>query len=89
MFFVYVLYSFFDKKLYIGYTPDDVYRRLEKHLAKMVAATKYRLPLKLIFYEVYFTRKDALRREKYFKTSSGKRALKFMLRETFNNLREE
>ena len=89
MFFVYVLYSFFDKKLYIGYTPDDVYRRFEKHLAKEVDATKYRLPLKLVFYEVYFNREDAVRREKYFKTTDGKRALKFMIRETLKVVKEQ
>ena len=41
-----------------------------------------RRPLELIFYEVYFNKKDALRREKYFKTTAGKKALKIMLRET-------
>ena len=42
--------------------------------------TKSRLPFKLIFYEAFLDQKDALRREKYFKTNPGKRTLKLMLR---------
>ncbi|MAG44459.1 hypothetical protein CL633_01050 [bacterium] len=48
-----------------------------------VVSTKPRRPLKLIFYEAYLNRKDALRREKYFKTTKGKVSLRLMLREFF------
>lgn len=36
----------------------------------------------MIFAEIYTHQKDALRREKYFKTTPGKGAIKHMLRET-------
>ncbi len=49
-------------------------------------STAPRRPLHLIFYEAYLNKNDATRREKYFKTTKGKRALKIMLRSTFEDL---
>lgn len=54
-----------------------------KHSKGQVIATKHRLPVELIFYEAYLNKYDALRREKYFKSSKGKTALKVMLKEYF------
>jgi len=85
MFFVYVLQSLKDQKLYIGYT-RDLEKRLSQHNNGEVASTKPRTPLKLIFYEAYLNQKDALRREDYFKTTKGKRSLKIMLKEYFSSL---
>ncbi|HLB32555.1 MAG TPA: GIY-YIG nuclease family protein [Patescibacteria group bacterium] len=79
MYYVYVLESQRDNKLYIGSTPD-LKKRFDKHRRGKVFSTKGRLPLKLIFYECYLEKEDALRREKYFKTNSGKRALKLILK---------
>ena len=77
--FVYILQSEKDKKFYIGYTAN-LKKRIQEHRDGDVDSTKYRRPLKLIFYEAYLNQKDALRREDYFKTTAGKRALKIMLR---------
>lgn len=78
-YYVYVLLSEKDNKLYIGYT-TDLERRLIEHENGESPSTKHRRPLKLIFYEAYLHQQDALRREDYFKTTAGKRALKIMLR---------
>jgi len=86
--YVYVLYSQKDNKLYIGYS-TDVYRRLDEHNAGENTSTKYRRPFKLIFFEAYMFREDAIRREQYFKTSKGKRALKLMLKNTLEKLISE
>ena len=40
----------------------------------------------MIFCEYYLSQKDAIRREKYFKTSKGKRALRLMLRHTVEDI---
>ena len=40
----------------------------------------------LIFYEAFKSERDARRREEYFKTTKGKRALKIMLKETINEV---
>ena len=82
-YFVYILLSELDKKLYIGFTPSDVFERFEKHQWGLVNSTKDRRPLKLIFFEAYLTQEDALRRERYFKTTKGKTTLKSMLKAFF------
>lgn len=46
--------------------------RFEQHQKREIASSKYRLPLKLIYYEVCLSQKDALKREKYLKTYDGK-----------------
>lgn len=43
--------------------------------------TKSRGPWKLIFYEAYLNKYDALRREKYLKSSKGKTTVQTMLKE--------
>jgi len=85
MFFVYILQSLKDNKLYIGYT-TNLEKRINQHNNGEVASTKPRRPLKLIFYEAYLDQKDALRREDYFKTTKGKRSLKIMLKEYFSKV---
>jgi putative endonuclease len=82
MFYTYVLLSEKDHKQYIGYT-SNLKKRVEEHFSGKSYATKSRLPLELIFYEAFVNQKDALRREKYFKTNPGKRTLKLMLREFY------
>ena len=85
MYYVYILKSLRDNKLYIGYT-TDLKKRFEKHQKGEVVAAKPRRPLKLIFYEAYKSKVDAKRREKYFKTDKGKSTLRMMLTDTLNNL---
>ncbi len=73
-FYVYVLESLKDKKRYIGYTVN-LRERLEKHRKERVFSTKPRLPMKLIYFEACTNQDDAQRREKYFKTTKGRRFL--------------
>ncbi len=71
-----------DGNHYIGYT-SNIEERFARHSRGQVFATKGRLPVRLIFYEAFVHQKDATRRESYFKTTAGKRALKLMMREYF------
>ncbi len=71
-----------NKKLYTGYT-SNIKRRLNEHKRGANETTKKYLPIKLIFCEIFLNKKDAERREKYFKTSKGKSTIKLMLREYF------
>jgi len=80
MYFVYIL-LLKNINLYAGYT-DNLKRRLPEHLTGKVKSTRNRRPLKLIYYEAFISKKDARRREKYFKTTKGKSTLRLMLRET-------
>ncbi len=43
--------------------------------------------IELIFYEAYLVKTDVQRREKYFKTTKGKRTLKLMLTDYFRSRR--
>lgn len=68
--------------MYYGST-NNLERRLNEHTAGKVESTKYRLPLKLIYYEVYTNEKDARAREKYLKSGGrAKTNLKIQLTET-------
>lgn len=73
-----------DDKLYSGLT-SNLKRRFNEHKNGKVESTKNFRPVKLIFYECFINRKDAERRERYFKTDKGKKMLKVILREYFNN----
>lgn len=83
---VYVLYSTKDEKMYIGYS-TNLPKRLQDHYNGNVLSTKGRRPLELIYTEFHSNKYDALRREKYFKTTSGKKGLKLMLREKLASLK--
>ena len=83
--YVYVLFSEKDHKLYMGYS-TDVYHRLEKHNSGLNTSTASRRPFRLIYYEAHLLKSDALRRESYFKTTSGKRTLHIILKQTLEDL---
>ena len=78
-YYVYVLQSLRDGKFYTGYT-ENLKLRFKEHQKGRVASTKDRRPLKLIYYEACLNRKDAMHREKYFKTYLGKMFLKNRLK---------
>ena len=82
---VYVLFSLKDHLLYIGYS-SNLEKRVKKHNSRGNSSTSWRTPLEIIFCEFYLFKDDALRREKYLKTTMGKKALKLMLNETLRKL---
>ena len=81
MYYVYVLQSLKNRRLYIGRT-ENLKRRLREHKAGKIWTTKRMLPIRLIFYEAFLSKQDVIRRERYFKTAKGKSSLKMMLRES-------
>ena len=40
----------------------------------------------MLFCEYYLSKEDAMRREKYFKTTAGKKTIKLMLRRSFEEV---
>jgi len=78
---VYVLQSLKDQNLYIGYT-TNLHERLTSHISGNSKATAPRRPFELIFCEFFKEKSDATEREKYFKTTKGKRTLRLMLKES-------
>ena len=75
MFYVYIIKSLADNKLYIGYS-NNLKRRLKEHDSGKNFSTKIRRPFKLIYYEAYLAREDAEVREKFFKTGWGRNYIK-------------
>jgi len=75
MFYVYILQSQKDKRLYSGST-NDLRKRLSEHNSRRVYSTKGRGPFILIYYESCLNELDARVREKYLKTGMGKRYIK-------------
>lgn len=82
---VYILLSEKDHLLYIGFT-TNIEKRVERHNAGGNKSTAPRRPLKLIFCEYYLFEEDARKRELYFKTAMGKKAIKLMLGGTLNKM---
>lgn len=79
MYYVYLLESSVDNNFYTGST-SDLKKRLKEHNQGKNLSTKNRKPFKLVFYEAYLLKSDAQAREKYLKTSMGKRVIKKQLK---------
>ena len=86
-YWVYVLFSLKDQKQYIGFT-TNLKRRFCEHNAGKSKSTAPRRPFKLLFAEVYISKADAMRRERYFKTDPGKKTLKLMLKESLKEIEQ-
>ncbi len=71
-YYAYVLLSLKDSGRYVGYT-NNLRRRLEEHNKGRSFSTKFRKPFKLVYYEASLNQEDAKQREKYLKTTTGRR----------------
>lgn len=67
---IYILKSLKDNRFYIGQT-NNIDDRIKRHNSGKVIATHNRIPLKIIHQEIYKTRAEAMRREKYLKSLKG------------------
>ena len=74
-YYVYIIQSLKDKKYYIGFT-SNIERRLQEHNCGRVRATKSRRPFRLKQLERFKTKREALEREKFYKTHKGYNYLK-------------
>ncbi len=77
-FYIYVLRSLKDKKIYIGKT-QDLRRRLKEHNAGKVKSTKNRRPFELVYYEAYTNKDKWSQQELFYKTGIGRENLKHKL----------
>jgi putative endonuclease len=81
MFITYILKSKLFSKIYVGHT-DNLNRRLKEHNhGKSLYSKRYK-PWITIHKEVYDNLENSIKREKYFKSASGRRWIKKNL---FNN----
>jgi len=84
-YFVYILLSEKDNKLYVGCT-HDVSERLKNHNSGKVTATKSRRPLVLIHQEEFLDKGEAFNRERFLKTLWSARFKKKILKEYINKI---
>ncbi len=71
MYYVYVLYSIEQDKLYTGFT-KDLKNRVKNHLKKNCYTTKRFGKVELVYYEACKSEKDARCRERQLKTGFGR-----------------
>jgi len=77
MWYVYLLTTS-DNTLYCGYTNDLNKRILAHNSGKGAKYTRARLPVKLVYIEVFATKSDAMKREWQIKQLSRKEKLKLI-----------
>lgn len=78
MYYVYILKSKKDNLLYTGFS-SNLKERIKWHNEGKSQATKWRLPVELVYYEAYKDKKDATRRELFLKSGKGRETIKKQL----------
>jgi len=79
MYFVYILRSLKNNKSYVGYTSIDVIKRLDQHNLGSNKWTMANGPFKLVYYERFVCKEDAILREAFYKMGTGKKLKKVIL----------
>ena len=79
-FYVYILQSLKDFSFYVGQCEDLDYR-MSKHFDGMSKYTSSKRPLRLVYFEVFKTRTEALKREKEIKKMKSKKYIESLLSE--------
>ncbi|MDP2676065.1 MAG: GIY-YIG nuclease family protein [bacterium] len=79
LFWTYVLRSKKDGNMYVGYT-KNIKKRLEEHTRGYNFSTKMRLLFIIIYLEACTNQEDAIQRERYLKSTAGRRFLRNRLR---------
>ncbi|NCQ53951.1 excinuclease ABC subunit C [Candidatus Saccharibacteria bacterium CG11_big_fil_rev_8_21_14_0_20_41_19] len=85
MYYVYFL-RMNNSQIYTGST-KDLKSRMRLHECGNVTTTSKYLPVILIGYESYILKSDAQRRERYLKTTEGKRLFRQQFRDILNTVR--
>jgi putative endonuclease len=80
VYYVYLLEDTLEKSWYIGYTTDLNQRVKNHNEGKGGKTTRQKQSWKLIYFEGYRNEKDALGRERFLKSGSGRRFLKKQLK---------
>ena len=82
-YYVYIL-LLSNRQLYAGFS-TNLNERITAHTNGKVKSTKHRRPLELIHAESYVLESDARRRERFLKTTEGKRFLRQQIRDVLQS----
>jgi putative endonuclease len=75
MFTVYILKSLKTGSFYKGHT-EDLHARLIQHNSGKTKSNKHGIPWIVVYTEIFPSRPEARKQEKYFKSAAGRRYLK-------------
>ncbi|HVZ67255.1 MAG TPA: GIY-YIG nuclease family protein [Patescibacteria group bacterium] len=73
MYFVYIIKSLVNEKVYVGYTGKTVEERLKEHNSGSNKWTKSSKPFKIVYYEKFICEEDAKLREEFLKSGVGRK----------------
>jgi putative endonuclease len=78
-YFVYIIYSSKCNKYYVGQT-DSLERRIEEHnIGKGGTFSSNCIPWKLMYSEIFSTRSEAMKREKYIKAKKSRKYIEWLI----------
>ena len=86
MWYTYILQSLKDKRFYTGFT-NDLRKRVNENSKGFNISTKYRRPMKLVYYEACLNEDDARQRERTLKSGKGKKYITMRLKKYFSEVR--
>ena len=75
MYYVYVIKSRFFNFYYKGFC-SNLEKRILEHNNKMTKSNKHYAPFDLVYFEECSSLQEAIKKEKYWKTASGRKYLK-------------
>jgi len=78
MFTTYVLKSLRNGKRYTGYTSKTAEERLREHNNNSNKYTSQNCPFKLIYTELFETKTEAMKRERFLKSGKGREFLNIL-----------
>ncbi|WP_044046310.1 GIY-YIG nuclease family protein [Niabella soli] len=70
--FVYILQSKKDRSFYVGQC-NDLDRRMSKHFDGFSKYTASKRPLSLVYFEVFLSRSEAIKRERQIKKTKSRK----------------
>ncbi len=78
MYYVYILKSKKNAKLYKGFT-NNLKRRIDEHNNGKSTFTSQNGKWELVYYEAFAKKEDAQREERFLKSGKGRERIKFLL----------
>ena len=83
-FYVYVLQSLKDFSFYIGQC-DDLDRRMSKHFDGLSKYSASKRPLRLVYFEMFPSRSEAIKREKAIKNQKSRKYIESLIASWHNS----
>ncbi len=78
MFFTYIIYSKTKDKYYIGHS-HDLDLRLQRHNSGSSRSTKAGIPWKVVYFEKYETKSEAIKREYEIKRKKSRKYIEYLI----------